>query len=333
MAAGLLLIPSVSRAYPYTCLNGFTDSCDAGLGGPTICYLATTVTPNDTVRCELDTLGFGIGANVHAAKNGGVIELFGNDAAGFPFCCAETPTSGATDWFLQIGGGPDRDVIDLQYTTGGVTYQVSPLTGHTLTTSVFGYAGDDDIFGSSETVNAYGEELLWGGDDNDVIVGRAGVENLYGESGDDELSGNDGDDDIYGGPGIDSCYGDGGDDFIQGGDDVDFLWGGQGADILEGGAANDELRGEAGADTLRGGTGDDDLYGGSDNDTLCGDEEASAGGDQLYGEGGDDALWGGDSNIHDKLYGGLGADTCGDTFEAVHNSCTITSARPNQCAL
>jgi Ca2+-binding RTX toxin-like protein len=326
--AGIVLTPIASQAYPHTCLNGYTDSCDGGLGGAKICVLTTTVVLNDTVRCELDTLGSGASAVTYAAEVGSLYEVFGTDAKGNQFCCAETPSTVANNWYLEIGGGPLGDLIDLQYNTD----YVKPVTTRTLTVAIYGYGGVDTIKGSPETSNVYVEKL-WGGLGDDTIEGRAGADDLYGQEGVDTLRGGDGDDDIVGGADSDTCYGDAGNDYIWGDGGIDTLWGGSGDDFMYGGSDADVLRGEGGVDTMHGGAEADIMYGGSEADTLCGDEDGSTG-DRLFGEGGDDLLWGGQIGaLFDQIIGGPNTDTCGDPSEALVSCEFITATRPAACAI
>ena len=103
------------------------------------------------------------------------------------------------------------------------------------------------------------------------------------------MHGHDGDDLIGGGDGNDVITGEGGADLINGGDGDDTLRGGAGADGLSGWTGDDVLNGNSGRDTLVGGTGDDRLFGGNDRDTILGED----GNDFIKGQSAEDVLSGG----------------------------------------
>ncbi|MEL7035455.1 MAG: hypothetical protein AAFO04_07525 [Cyanobacteria bacterium J06592_8] len=89
-------------------------------------------------------------------------------------------------------------------------------------------------------------------------------------------------------------------DFIRGNSlDNDFI----------GLGGNDTIYGEGGADTIDGGNDADLIYGGGGNDSLIGgvDYNPIDGNDTIYGDGGHDYIHGGD--MYDLLYGGDGDDT------------------------
>lgn len=89
-----------------------------------------------------------------------------------------------------------------------------------------------DIPGNEVGNGGRGDDLLIGGDRDDVIVGRRG---------DDTIEGGRGDDVLRGGKGR---------DMISGGDGDDVLRGGKRADTLEGGAGDDQLIGARGRDSF-----------------------------------------------------------------------------------
>lgn len=96
-----------------------------------------------------------------------------------------------------------------------------------------------------------GNDVLYGGGGDDLLLGEEGNDTLYGFAGDDRLEGGDGRDFLFGGLG---------DDHLLGGDGVDYLYGELGADLLEGGAGDDWLLGGPGVDLLIGGTGRNRVY-------------------------------------------------------------------------
>ena len=143
-----------------------------------------------------------------------------------------------------------------------------------------GGRGDDWIDGGSGNdaiQGGFGADTLRGGAGNDTIQGdpfdvapaltadslsRVNCNDLiYGGNGDDVISGMLGRDRIFGGHGNDT---------LRGGSAADWLHGQQGDDQIEGGTGNDYLFGDDGEDTLLGNAGDDYLHGGRGSDVLKG---------------------------------------------------------------
>lgn len=132
------------------------------------------------------------------------------------------------------------------------------------TTSTSGGAGNDLLVGGNQ------DNILLGGIGNDVLYGNDGSDTLSGEDGNDRLLGGAGNDTLYGGAGHDTLLGEAGNDVLYGGAGNDFLSGGSGADKLYGGAGNDLLTGGDGADSFvwqAGGTGHDRVLDFSPNKT------------------------------------------------------------------
>ena len=123
---------------------------------------------------------------------------------------------------------------------------------------------------------------MYGGDDNDVLLGQNGGDVLQGNAGADRLNGGAGADRLDGGAGADWVSYQGSDagvtvdlgnntvsgghgegdvianiENVLGSDYADLITGDNGANQLEGGKGNDVLRGGAGADRLDGGEGID----------------------------------------------------------------------------
>ena len=163
---------------------------------------------------------------------------------------------------------------------------------------VFAHDGNDIVRNNTDIVSSQfggdGEDRLYGGSANDVLIGGNQSDRLYGFAGGDTL---------LGGEGRDYLYGHWGDDTLRGGEGGDYLYGNSGDDELFGQAGNDRMYGGANNDTLEGGEGDDYLYGNSGDDELFG----LAGNDRMYGGADDDLLVGGDDD--DYLYGSWGDDT------------------------
>lgn len=165
--------------------------------------------------------------------------------------------------------------------------------------------GDDVLYGGREN------DLLHGGGGDDVLKGYDGSDALYSGGGDnyldggrgnDYLFGQDGSDFLHGGRGDDSLHGDGGDDVLRGGNGDDSLIGSDGEDTMSGGKANDILTGGAGDDILRDTQGNNILYGDAGDDWL----HAGQGDDELHGDSGNDILIGRSGD--DRLNGGTGDD-------------------------
>lgn len=157
--------------------------------------------------------------------------------------------------------------------------------------------GDDQILGQG------GDDILLGGNGNDFLYGDVGNDVLVGGDNDDQLSGDAGTDTLFGENGVDVLFGGADDDALDGGVGADQLVGGDGLDTLNGGDDADVLFGEAGDDQLSGSSGNDQLVAGDGNDTAAGD----GGDDVLFGDAGDDELRGGSGN--DQLQGGTGLDS------------------------
>ena len=108
---------------------------------------------------------------------------------------------------------------------------------------------DEQLFGTRW------DDLIEGGNGNDVVYGRAGDDVLDGGNGKDKLFGEDGHDALSGGQGADTIVGGAGDDVIDGGAGTDHLWGGsfasgQGADtfVLKDGMGKDFVHDFSAAD-------------------------------------------------------------------------------------
>ncbi|MCA9209401.1 MAG: hypothetical protein KDA55_13645, partial [Planctomycetales bacterium] len=101
---------------------------------------------------------------------------------------------------------------------------------------------DDSVAAIPTTVDAGdGNDLVWTGAGNDLLIGGGGNDWL--------LSG-DGDDVVLGGAGNDGIDGGDGDDALSGGEGNDDIYGGRGNDLLIGGLGRDWLSGERDDDLL-----------------------------------------------------------------------------------
>ncbi len=237
------------------------------------------------------------------------------------------------DWVIA-GGGTD-------YVQGGVgNDQLHGMGGNDV---LEGGDGNDNIHGDGITLAGYINTAVASVLGADFVDGGLGQDTLQGDGGDDVLYGGDDNDQMWGDvsgatnaaayldiamQGNDYMDGEAGADYLEGGAKDDVLYGGAGADTLWGDTAavnvvgatsnaafwgNDYLDGEDGNDTLIGGGKDDTLYGGAGDDTAWGDDNTAAlagelhGNDYLDGEDGNDSLVGGGKD--DTLIGGIGDDT------------------------
>lgn len=139
---------------------------------------------------------------------------------------------------------------------------------------------------------------------NDVLRGGNGNDLIFGFEGNDRIEGSNGDDCLVGGEGNDRIFASNGNDVILGNEGNDYLDGSNGDDLIKGGAGNDTIEGSNGNDRIFGGEGFDIINGGNGNDYVEGNE----GNDFLRGGIGNDILLGGLGN--DFIWGELGRDRC-----------------------
>lgn len=234
---------------------------------------------------------------------------------------------------LQVDGGSGSDMLSFyglggqSNSTTGVVFSLEgdaqQNTGHgTIAWSniehLEGTNFDDILFGNDEAnmiIGGGGDDHVDGGAGNDTLLGdgQAFIDtedmlinySVWGEvsSGNDTIYGGRGHDTIFGGQGEDQIYGNEGNDNIEGGDGNDEIYGGDKADTIYGGADDDLIVGNSGSDQLMGDDGNDTIKGNSGGDVLLG----NAGDDVMQGHKGDDYLQGGTGN--DTMSGNLGNDT------------------------
>ncbi len=183
----------------------------------------------------------------------------------------------------SLTGGADQALFTLDSDTGVLTFSNPPdfenpgdangdnvyLTQVTVTDS----DGLTDVQDLSVTVTdepedepltligTFRQDTLTGGNNDDLIKGRAGADTIIGNGGQDT---------IFGGFGSDDISGDQGDDLIYGGFGSDNISGGQGNDRIFGNLGRDFIRGDQGNDILTGGLGPDTfvLAEGEGTDTI-----------------------------------------------------------------
>jgi Ca2+-binding RTX toxin-like protein len=150
-----------------------------------------------------------------------------------------------------------------------------------------------------------GNNTLLGGDDDDILNGRAGNDTLQGRDGNDTLDGGD-DDDVL--------EGEGSNDTLSGGNGNDILDGGDGDDFLDGGDGDDQLVGSSsGIDTLNGGLGND-IYIVDRADDIIINEDPDAGFDIVESS----VTWTLSDNLEQLIL--VGNDAINGTGNALDNS-------------
>ncbi len=153
-----------------------------------------------------------------------------------------------------ILGGAGNDVVNLTFEASGERYWEWDLANGGVNVRMYVDAGD-------------GDDIVWGHNPGETLLGGAGNDSIDGGSGNDTLYGGNDSDRLYGNDGNDLVYGDAG---------TDTLSGEAGNDLVDGGAGSDAGWGEAGVDTLYGGIGDDAFYVSRDDGT--GDVVSDSGG-------------------------------------------------------
>jgi Ca2+-binding RTX toxin-like protein len=172
-----------------------------------------------------------------------------------------------------LNGTSGMDLVDYRIFDGddfSMHYSFSSLT----TQNPDGTWQREEIF-SEEPLSLNTSTQIYGGDNNDRLIGMRNSDHLMGGDGHDELWGihptydsasteNQNGDLLEGGGGNDWISGSGGADTLHGGEDMDFVSGLLGDDVLTGDNGNDILVGGANDDVLSGGNGDDILHGDGD---------------------------------------------------------------------
>lgn len=246
-----------------------------------------------------DTLSGGTGADISIGEAGNDALFAGAGDTGNDTLVGssgeDTLGGGTGNDFLIGGGADDGATANFVETNGDSSEDGSDV--------LFGGSGDDTLLGGGwdddkgtdngtyndgeAIVTGTGNDQLWAGTGNDMVIASAGNDSLGGGTGDDTLMAGAGNDVIYGGKG------DGADTGTN--------------DVIDAGAGNDQIFSSGGNDSVNGGDGNDNIFSGGGNDTVDGGAGA-------------DTLWGGGGN--DSFIGGSGADLF--VFEAGHGDDTIT---------
>lgn len=125
-----------------------------------------------------------------------------------------------------------------------VRFTLNPTTGEVAITERIGLDRARFVSGAAGEL---GNDLILGGDGDDVLRGDRNARNSGGTAGgNDIILGGNGDDRIGGKAGNDRLFGEAGNDAIWGDDGDDLLWGGLGNDVLTG----DDFSGGQGSDTF-----------------------------------------------------------------------------------
>lgn len=172
---------------------------------------------------------------------------------------------------LMIVGDSDDDIVRVR--EQGDKIQVAAAT-----------PGEPLIYRDVADYSQVRAIIFKGGSGNDHFINRTNIRlRAEGGLGNDTIYGGiDGFAEIFGGGDNDTLIGTKAGNKIEGGEGNDVLFGLEGNDVLIGGPGRDFLHGYEGADLLFGGTGMDDLYGGPDPDFLEGGRDLTP--DFLYGE-------------------------------------------------
>ena len=127
----------------------------------------------------------------------------------------------------------DRDGNDTLDLTGSDTDNTVDLRGGTFS-DVGGLIGNVGVARGTSLENAItgnGNDLVTGGNIDNMITTGLGDDSVYGNGGNDTLIADLGDDFVSGGDGSDLLFGKSGNDTIDGGNGFDVLWGGVTATI------------------------------------------------------------------------------------------------------
>ena len=185
-----------------------------------------------------------------------------------------------------LNGGADNDIADY----------LSNNSGYGVKVSLDNLANDGPVLLTPNDNVKSDVETLWGGPEDDLLVGTAGPQTLNGGGGGDTLDGGIGPDVMFGGGGTDTVtyaprvtpvtatINDVANDGVAGENDnvktdVENLTGGEHNDTLSGDGDENQLNGGDGGDTLNGLGGVDTMNGGGSNDTFV----AGTGADVMFG--------------------------------------------------
>jgi len=334
-AVGGALILATSSAHaqgsPATCsFNGSNATLTVTVDGSAALSVASRAIRLDGTQCGAATVD---NTNTIVVNGGGLADTVSLSGRFVPGLTTETEGTSEIEFTFSLGAGKDtvkvngtRNADVLMFGQGGLDIGNDgdqDMTMNTVETiRIYGKDGDDTIDASAY---GWGGVLLFGGNDDDTLIGTAANDSLYGDAGIDVLHGGPGNDKLWGGINNDLYFGELGDDTMWAestGDGDDEFYGGDGFDwvtyqnrttsgvtvTIGNGAADDGGIGEndnidLDVENVKGSAVDDNLTGSPSINWLYG----GAGNDVIDGGGGDDYLFGDVGN--DTLIGGAGNDT------------------------
>jgi Ca2+-binding RTX toxin-like protein len=148
-------------------------------------------------------------------------------------------SSTLTDGLLTVTGTGKRDFIVVSLSRDGETVTVTERSGTRFrrgAATTADYSADEVSSVLIDGVGGNDRLIVWGRGDSfavpATINGGSGDDVLSGGNGNDLLNAGDGDDDVYGNGGNDVLNGDAGDDKLEDRSGVDTLNGGDGDDLL-----------------------------------------------------------------------------------------------------
>ena len=208
-------------------------------------------------------------------------------AAFSDFVVIEGNQVGAGTWFSPYLPAECPGVLE-DYTLIVGTEGDDVLSGGNGDDLIFGLGGNDTIDGGN------GKDCLVGGDGDDVLRGGNGKDVLIGGAGADDLGATDGVKEN----GKDALYGDEEDDVLLGGNAPDVLDGGDGDDICDGGLAPEDAVGceEGSAGTTATGTSSTSIVEEVETEGAPGDLSPAPEEGSDLGEGGTDLTGSGDGS-------------------------------------
>ena len=299
----------------YTFGDG-ADSLSGDVGNDTLVFALSSADLDQDIEDDLRNLQAHMEARF-AGAGGNIAALAGE-------------TSGALTYFAHLGfslSTIENVVVEMDGVRSDLSTFIDGLGPQPMTLV--------DLPGNQVLTGGDADDLIVAGDGNDVYDGGAGVDTLDVSGaaqravvdlnagtarglGTDTVSNIE---NVIGSDGNDVLRGDGGNNQFIAGAGHDRLNGRNGNDVIDGGEGNDRINGGSGADTLDGGEGNDRLNGGSGSDVLA----DGAGNDRVNGGNGNDTVIAGTGR--DNFNGGRGFDTLDFSNAAVALDINLAARR------